>query len=113
MFIVFLGFIGIQFAASAFYFFIVWLVMRSRSGVKLGVGSLILGIFATAFVGGLVRFVFWMVSGESVSDSLSISEEALLFFFAVLPIFTAIGICVFFRRQKICLAKKGNSGGNA
>ena len=112
MFIVFLGFIGIQFAASAFYFFIVWLVMRSRSGVKLGVGSLILGIFATAFVGGLVRFVFWMVSGESVSDSI-FHEEALLFFFAVLPIFTAIGICVFFRRQKICLAKKGNSGGNA
>ncbi|WP_239250450.1 hypothetical protein [Candidatus Nitrotoga sp. M5] len=111
MFIVFLGFIANQLATSVFFFSIVWLVMRTRSGVKLGVGWLIPGIFATAFLGGLVRLTFWMVSGESAGAPLS--EEAMSFFFLVLPIFTAIGLCVFLRRQKICLAKQGNPGGNS
>ena len=97
MFIVFLGFIANQSAASVLFFFIVWLVMRTRSDVKLGVGWLVPGIFATAFVGGLARFAIWMVSGEKAGAPLS--DQAASFFFFVLPILTAIGLCFFLKRH--------------
>lgn len=95
VFIVFLVFIANQFAASVLFFFIVWLVMRTRSDVKLGVKWVVPGIFATAFVGGLARFAFWMVSGERVAAPLG--DEAETFFFLVLPTLTAIGLCVLLR----------------
>lgn len=95
MIIVFLGFIANQFAASVVFSFIVLLVMRTRSDVKLGIKWLVPVIFATAFVGGIARFAFWMISGERASAPLS--DEAQSFFFLVLPTLTAIGLCVFLR----------------
>jgi hypothetical protein len=98
MFLVFLGFIAQQFAVSAFYFFIVWAVMRKRNGMTIGDVWLVPGIFATAFVCGLARFAFWIVSGENASAPLS--EKATSFFFIGLPILIAIALCAFLRRQK-------------
>lgn len=96
MFIVFLGFIANQLAASALFFFIVWAVMRKRNGVKLGAGWLIPGILATASIGGITRFAFWVISGGSAGASLG--ENASLFFFLMLPTLTAIGVCAFLKR---------------
>lgn len=97
VFIVFLGFIANQSAASTLFFPIVWLVMRKRGGMKLGIGWLVPGIIATAFVGGLARFAFWMVSGERAGAP--IRGDAGSFFYLVLPILTARGLCALLKWQ--------------
>ena len=68
---VFASLLGEQSASAFLFFSIVWLIMRKRDGKKTNVSImwLICGVFATAFIAGVVRFMsIWVIGGHAALE---------------------------------------------
>ncbi len=90
-------FIAQQLGGALLFFPITWLVMNKISEQKVKVGNswLLIGFIATGIGAAGVRFVAMFVIGEKAARNPHGNYG--MFFFLLLPILVAIGVCIFLR----------------
>jgi hypothetical protein len=105
---IFISLVAQQLGGALLFFPIVWIVIRKMTGQKLSISNswLISGLFATAIGAATVRFMaIFVIGGEA---ALHPEGGLQVFFFLVLPVIVAIGVCAFLRTKAYPIAKAEN-----